>query len=337
MAFKIISFGTRDNEVPHFDALNKEGFEMTYKSENLTHDNIDLVKGFDGVLLRANNVADKQNLDQMAEWGIKYVFTRTVGYNHIDLDAAKANGQIVAYVPAYSPYAVADLAFGLGIMQNRNLAGAVASSEDGDFRPNPASFVPEFQSLTVGILGTGKIGLAEAKLWKGVGAKVLGYDPYPKDGIEDILTYASLEDLLKEADIVSLHVPYFKGSNDQFFAADQLKLMKSSAVLVNTARAEITDEEAIIAAVKAGDIKGFATDVISNERAYFGQVKPEALQEKGSIMAEFQALYPKVVVTPHIGSYTENALHDMISISYKNFENALNGNFEENFLVKPEA
>ncbi|MBS9338582.1 lactate dehydrogenase [Fructobacillus sp. M2-14] len=337
MAFKIISFGTRDNEISHFDALNKEGFELTYKAENLTHENIELVKGFDGVLLRANNVADKQNLDQMAEWGIKYVFTRTVGYNHIDLDAAKANGQIVAYVPAYSPYAVADLAFGLGIMQNRNLSGAVANSQEGDFRPNPASFVPEFQNLTVGIVGTGKIGLAEAKLWKGVGSKVLGYDPFPKDGIEDILTYASLEDLLKESDIVSLHVPYFKGTNDQFFAEKELKMMKSSAVLVNTARAEITDEEAIIEAVKNGEIKGFATDVISNERAYFGQVQPEAAKDSASIMAQFHALYPKIVLTPHIGSYTENALDDMISISYQNFKNAIDGNFEQNFLVSREA
>ncbi|MDF7637458.1 NAD(P)-dependent oxidoreductase [Leuconostocaceae bacterium ESL0958] len=336
MTFKIISFGTRDNEIAHFDALNHAGFELTYIKENLTHDNVALTKGHDGVLLRANNVADQQNLDQMAAYGIRYVFTRTVGYNHIDLAAAEANQQVVAYVPAYSPYAVADLAFGLGIMQNRALTTAAAASHDLDFRPNPASFVPEFQDLKVGIVGTGKIGLAEAKLWKGVQATVLGYDPYPKDGLEDLLTYQDLDSLLAEADIVSLHVPYFKGKNDAFFNADCLRKMKPSAVLVNTARAEITDEAAIVAALQENQLKAFATDVVSNERAYFGQVAPAAAKDADSIMAQLQALYPRVVVTPHIGSYTENALDDMISISYQNFENALAGLYDQNFLVKPE-
>lgn len=108
MTFKIAAYGVRENEIAYFNKLNKYDYELTLLADNLTHDNVDTAKGHDAVLIRANNIADAQNLATLAEYGIKYVFTRTVAYSHIDLAAAKANGQTVAYVPSYSPYAVGD-------------------------------------------------------------------------------------------------------------------------------------------------------------------------------------------------------------------------------------
>ncbi|CAH1856140.1 NAD(P)-dependent oxidoreductase [Convivina intestini] len=331
MSFKIIIFGVRDSEIELFQQLKPKSFELKLISDNLTHENVALTAGYDGVLLRANNLADAHNLNQMKSYGIHYIFTRTVGYNHIDLNQAKQNGQLIAYVPSYSPYAVADLAFSLGIMQSRLLPTAIANSAQGDFRINGASLTTEFQNMTIGIIGTGKIGQAEARLWQAVGARVLACDFHPKAELAGIVSYVPQADLLAQADVVSLHIPYTQGKNDNIFAQAELAQMKANAVLVNTSRAEITDEEAILDAVENHHIKAFATDVIKNEAAYFGK----KIGSVDGTVGRMQALYPRVVVTPHLGSFTSEALNDMITTSFSNFAHALAGDFDDNFLVKP--
>ncbi|CAH1852145.1 NAD(P)-dependent oxidoreductase [Convivina praedatoris] len=331
MSVKIIIFGVRDSEIELFQQLKPKNFKLKLISDNLTHENIVLTAGYDGVLLRANNLADAHNLNQMKAYGIRYIFTRTVGYNHIDLNQAQQNGQIVAYVPSYSPYAVADLAFSLGIMQSRLLPYTIRNTSQGDFRINGNYLTIEFQNMTVGIIGTGKIGRAEARLWQGVGAQVFAYDRHPKQELANVVSYVTQKELLKSSDIVSLHIPYIKGGNENFFGKGQLIQMKASAVLVNTSRAEITDEEAILDAVEDHQIKAFATDVIKNEAAYFG--KKIGLAD--GTVGRMQSLYPRVIVTPHLGSFTNEALNDMITTSFLNFEHALAGDFDDNFLVKP--
>ena len=331
MTFKITAYGVRENEIPFFNKLNKYDYELNLVSDNLSHDNIETANGSDGVLLRANNVADKQNLDQLNQWGVKYVFTRTVGYNHIDLETAKANGQYVAYVPGYSPNAVADLAFTLAQNIQRNTALAINNSSKGDFKVYPEEFATEMHDLTVGIIGTGRIGVAEAKLWNGTGAKVLGYDVFESDYAKENLKFVSQDELLAQSDIVSLHVPHFPGENDNFFNKDLISKMKDGSILVNTARAEITDEQAIIDAVKNNKLRGFATDVITREKDIFG--KDFNGEKTGyDIVDQMIDLYPKIIITPHLGSYTSAALSDMISISFDNFNDVLTNGKSDNLL-----
>lgn len=331
MSFKITAYGVRSNEVESFNKLNKYDFELNLLSENLAADNVQTAAGSDAVLLRGNNLADKRNLDRLNEMGIKYVFTRTVGYNHIDVSAAKANGQLVAYVPGYSPYSVAELAFTLGLTLQRNTALAAYRSSQKDFRVQPDEFATEIHDLTVGIIGTGRIGRDEAQLWQGANAKVIGYDLYPSKEAEKYLTYVDEKELLAKADIVSLHVPYFPNSNHHYFNDEYLNNMKDGAILVNTARAEITDVAAILNAVDKGKLKGFATDVIENESKIFGkEFQNEKLPDE--LIQKAVELFPKVLITPHIGSYTEEALKDMISISYDNFNDVLTTGKSKNLL-----
>jgi D-lactate dehydrogenase len=328
---KLTAYGVRQNEIKYFNDLNKYGYELNLIADNLSHDNIETAKGSDAVLLRANNVGDKQNLDQLNEWGIKYVFTRTVGYNHIDLEAAKANGQHVAYVPGYSPKAVAELAFTLAQEIQRGTALAIARAAKGDFKVYPDEFATELHEFTVGIIGTGRIGVAEAQLWNGTGAKVLGYDVFQSDYAKEHLEFVSQEELVAQADIVSLHVPHFPGQNDNFFNADLISKMKDGAILVNTARAEITDEQAIVDAVKAGKLRGFATDVITREKDVFG--KDFVGESTGhDVLDQMIDLYPRVILTPHLGSYTEQALIDMIAISYDNLNDVITTGESKNLL-----
>ncbi|WP_446001980.1 NAD(P)-dependent oxidoreductase [Weissella viridescens] len=331
MTFKIAVYGVRSNEVAYFNDLNKYDYTLTLISENLTHENVETAKGHDAVLLRANNVADKQNLDILNSYGIKYVFSRTVGIGHVDLSAAAANNQIVANVPGYSPRAVGELAFILGATQLRHVVQAADNTYKGDFVVAPELFATEIHDVTVGIFGTGSLGRAEAKLWHALGANVIAYDVYENEEAKEYLTYTSENEVLSQADLVSLHVPHIPGKNDQYFNVDYINQMKKGAILVNTARAEITDENAIIAAVKSGQLGGFATDVVSDERMVIGK-DFSGKSTPVPVVDEMRALYPKVLITPHIGSYTGEALTDMISISFDNFHDVLESGNSKNIV-----
>ncbi|BDR57967.1 NAD(P)-dependent oxidoreductase [Xylocopilactobacillus apicola] len=331
MTFKIVAYGVRENEKPYFVKLNKYNYELKLLPELLNHENIETAKGMDAVLLRANCIADAENLNLMKKWGIKYVFTRTVGYNHIDLAAAKANQQLVARVPSYSPHAVADLAFTLGLTLARHVSLASFNSYQKDFQVKPEEFSREIRDLTIGIVGTGRIGVVEANNYKTLGAKVLGYDVYQSDAAKEVVQFVEQGELFSQADIVSLHVPYFPGKNDRFINAELIAKMKPDAILVNTARAEIVDVDAVVSALKNQKIGGFATDVIDHEQDYLGQKVDEI---KDPTLRELTALYPRVIITPHIGSYTVEALKDMISISYDNFNEVLQSGTSQNLVIE---
>lgn len=318
--FKIVAYGVRDNEVAYFKNLNKYNYELKLVPEFLTHDNVETAKGMDGVLLRGNCVADETNLAKFNEWGIKYVMTRTVGFNHIDLNAIKKFGMKCARVPAYSPYAVAELAMTLGMMLYRHTAVATNNTFNGNYAIDPVTFSHEIHSSTVGIVGAGKIGATEASLYHGMGTNVLAYDPYPSDYAKQFVTFVDEDELLAKSDIVSIHTPYFPGENDDMVNAAFVGKMKKGAMLVNTARGQLVDYEAVLAALKADQLGGFATDVFKNEGELIGHKFDGALPQ--GVMQELRDLYPKVLITPHIGSYTQPALHDMIAVSYDNFDEA---------------
>lgn len=330
---KIICYGVRSNERPYFEKLNKYHFDLKLTEEYLNKNNADLAQGCDAVLLRGNCLADRKNLEYFAkDCGIKYVFTRTVGFNHIDLKAAQDFNIQVARVPNYSPYSVAELAMTLGMQMFRHTNLATTNSAHNEFKALPEMFSREIHTSTVGIVGAGKIGVTEAKLYKGMGTKVLAYDPYPSEAAKQYVEFCSLSELLKNSDIVSLHMPYFPGKNDKFVNKDFLKQMKSSAVLVNTARGELVDTQAVIDAIKNNEIEGYAADVVADEKAIIGKDFDSVDSIPDHEIQELIKLYPKVILTPHIGSFTEPALEGMISISFENFHDSLTTGTNKNII-----
>lgn len=191
--FKITAYGVRSNEVAYFNKLNTQHYELNLVEAMLNTENIIESKGSDGVLVRGNCLVDETAAAKFESWGIKYVFTRTVGFDHIDLQATKKHHIMVARVPSYSPYAVAELALTMGMSLFRHVNEAVEATVSGDLRVKPAYFSREVHSSTVGIVGAGRIGKAEAKLYAGMGAKVLAYDPYPDDSVRDYITFVDLQ------------------------------------------------------------------------------------------------------------------------------------------------
>lgn len=318
---KLICYGVRKVEKEFFEKLNKYNYELTLVEELLNDKNIDLIKGHEGVMLRANCPANKENLEKMKSYGVKYLLTRTVGYNHIDLDIAKELGFKVARVPKYSPNAISELVITFAMNLVRKGAYMAERSREKNFLVDEYMFSPEIRNLTVGVIGTGKIGFTTAKLFKGLGSKVLAYDVYENELAKEILEYVSLDELLKTSDIISIHCPYIKGENDKLINSEFIEKAKDKVVIINTARGELQDVNAIIKGIESGKILGFGTDVFSNEKEFFFKdMRGKEIDEK---VEKLLSLYPRVLVTPHIGSYTDEALTNMIEVSYDNLDEFL--------------
>ena len=335
MTIQIACYGVRPNEVAFFNNLNKYNFNLTLIEDLLTHDNIETAEHHEAVLLRGNCVADRQNIEKMAQYGVKYLFTRTVGFNHIDLEAASEYNMEVARVPSYSPNAIAELSLTLAMMLLRHTAYATMRTANKNFIVDSEMFSREIRNCTVGIIGTGKIGLTEAKLFKGLGAKVIGYDVFESDAAKEVLEFKDLDTLLAESDVVSMHVPYFPGQNDKMINADFLGKMQNDAILINTARGELQDDDAILAALEANELAGFGTDVFANEKdLFFKEFAPWEPLPSPTVQ-RLVDMYPRVLVTPHIGSNTDEALSNMIETSFDNFNDILTTGQTENNVPLP--
>lgn len=335
MSLKVVCYGVRPNEVEYFKKLNRYHFELLFVEELLTYDNVEAAAGMDAVILRGNCLADRKNIEKIAGYGVKYLFTRTVGYNHIDLEAAADYHLSVARVPSYSPNAIAELSLTLAMSLLRHTAYTTNRTAKKNFIVDRTMFSKEIRNCTVGILGTGKIGLTEAKLFKGLGANVLGYDIFKSEAAKAVVTFKELDDLLAESDIVSIHVPYFAGENDKFVNSDFVKKMKNGAILINTARGELQDNKAILEAVQSEKLSGFATDVFENESSIFFKKFDGKIDIPDPVVKALVELYPRVLVTPHIGSNTDEALLNMIETSYENLNDILTNGKTQNEVLLP--
>ena len=323
MGFKVTCYGVRKNEVEFFHKLNKYGYELNLVENLMSKENVEEAKGSDAVIVRGVCAANAENLETLSSYGIKYVFTRAAGINNIDLKTAEKLGIKVARVPGYSPNAIAELSLTLAMMLLRHTAYTVERTAKYDFRVTPTMFSKEIRNCKVGIIGVGKIGLTEAKLFKGLGAEVLGYDVYQSDEAKQTVKFLELDELLSQSDIVSLHMPYIAGKNDKFVNTEFISKMKTGAILINTARGELQSNEAVLDALKSNKLGGYGTDVFDNESKLFFKNHENGDQIHDQVVRQIIDFYPKVLVTPHIGSNTDEALSNMIETSFDNLNEIL--------------
>lgn len=321
---KLVCYGVRETEVPFFEEINKKfGYDIKLVLSGLNDENVKEAMGAEAIMVRGGCKADRQNLELLKAHGLQYVLTRTVGINHVDLEAVKDLGLKAARVPGYSPNAISELALSLAMMLLRHTAYTVNRTKDKNFTIDSFMFSKEIRNCTVAVLGAGRIGLTTAKLFKGLGARVIAYDVFQSDAAKEIVEFMELDQVLAEADIISVHMPYIQGVNERMINDEFIAKMKDNAILVNTSRGEVQDTEAIIRAIESGKLGGFGTDVLENEYdVFFKNLTGQALEDKTK--EKLISLYPKVLVTPHIGSYTDEALTNMIEYSYENLREYLN-------------
>ena len=317
---KVLFYGVREVEVPLFHELNKKfGYDLELIPDYLnSKETAEKAKGFECVVLRGNCFATKEVLDMYKEYGVKYLLTRTVGTNHIDVKYAKELGFKLAYVPFYSPNAIAELAVTHAMTLLRNIGHIRAAQFKGDFTWNKDLISKEIRSCTVGIIGTGRIGLTAATLFKGLGAKVIGFDEFRNPGADGILEYRdTVEALLEEADVVSLHLPLTDGTY-HMINKDRIKHMKDHAILVNTGRGGLVNIDDVVEALESGKIKGAALDVLECETLYVNQkIDPKKIE--GTVVETLMGM-DNVVLTGHFAFFTETAVDNMVSTALDNLK-----------------
>ena len=288
--------------------------EWVYFQVTLGPDTARLAQGCGAVCVFVNDCLDAATLQALHTLGIGAILLRCAGFNNVDMVTATRLGLFVARVPAYSPEAVAEHTLALIMTLNRHTHCAYNRVREGNFMLEGLLGVT-LHGRTVGIIGTGRIGLAAARILRGLGCTVLGCDPVPSPQFEGLGQLVSLEVLLAESDIVTLHCPLNEATH-HLINARSLALMKPGAMLINTSRGALVDTQAVVHALKSRHLGHLAIDVYEQESELFFR------DHSGKIIDDelFQRLmsFPNVLVTGHQGFFTIEALREIAQITVDN-------------------
>jgi len=268
------------------------------------------------------SIIDKAVLESLPD--LKIVATRSTGYDHVDLEAARARGVAVCNVPSYGENTVAEHTFGLILAVTRNIHKAHFKVTHRDFSLEGLEGM-DIAGKTLGVVGTGRIGLHVIKIARGFGMKVLAYDIRQEPILAEVLNfqYVPFDELLRESDIVTLHAPYNKQTH-HMMNVDTLAKMKVGAILINTARGGLVDTLALVAALDAGQLSGAGLDVLEGEQLLREErqilAHHDVPQETLRTLLDSSILIrrPDVVVTPHIAFFSREAQRRILDTTIEN-------------------
>lgn len=319
---RITFFDAKSYDTESFDAIkaNYPDLELEYWEAELNPKTAAYVTDSEAVCAFVNANAGADTLRVLASRGVKLLLMRCAGYNNVDLEEATANGIKVMRVPGYSPEAVAELAMTLASAVNRHIHKAYIRVRENNFSLQGLTG-KNFYGKTAGIIGTGKIGAAMARICRGYGMRVLGYDKYPNKSL-DFVEYVSLEQLLRESDLISLHCPLMKETYHMIniFTINQ---MKDGVILVNTSRGGLIDTNDLIQGIRERKFSGVGLDVYEEEKDNVFENHEDDIMMH-SVTSRLLS-FPNVIVTSHQGFFTEEALAAIAETTLGNAEAYLKG------------
>lgn len=320
---KIAFFSVRDDEYDFVHQFaDKYQIDISINRNALTIDNVHECKDAQAVSIMTTKT-DEQIIKKLHEYGVNYISTRTIGFDHIDLKACEKYG-IHAGNVSYSLSSVAEYTIMMILMSLRNMKLIVERFSTQDFSLNNIRG-KELTHLTVGIVGTGKIGQEVIRLLSGFSCHIIAYDVYPQESLKDIVEYVDLETLYKRSDIISLHAPNVDETY-HMVNKDSIRIMKNDVIIINTARGTLIQTDDLIEAIENQKIGYAALDVVENEsHLYYKEFKNEVINHRQlAILRSF----PNVLLTPHTAFFTNQAVSDMVEYSimsskatYENQEN----------------
>ncbi len=325
---KVLFYAAKVYDQKSFDPVleNFPGIEIDYIEHELEPMTAALAKGYDAVCAFVSADVGAKTLEVFKECGVKVVLMRCAGYNNVDTEKAKELGIIVKRVPGYSPEAVAELAMGLALAVNRRLYKAYNKVRENDYTLRGLRGV-NFYQKTAGIVGTGKIGAAMARICHGFGMKVIAYDVYENPSLKEFVEYVSLDELLSRSDLISLHCPLLD-STYHMINLESIKKMKDGVILVNTSRGALVDTKELIEGIRLNKFLGVGLDVYEEETGNVYQDRSDDIMEH-SVTARLLA-FPNVMITSHQGFYTMEALAAIAETTLQNLKDAENGVKNEN-------
>jgi D-lactate dehydrogenase len=329
---KIIFFEATKVEQDFFSQVFS-GVDISFYAEKLNEKNINKALDAEIISVFTNSVIDKNIIDSLPN--LKLINTSSTGFDHIDYKYAKTKGILVSSVPVYGSQTVAEFTFALLLTLSRRVYWGYHQLREGTSFDLSQLEGFDLEGKTLGVIGTGKIGQNVVRIAKGFKMKVIATDPYPKDELakEFGFEYVSLDNLLSQADIVTVHVPYMPETHHLINSTNLAKI-KKGAVLINTARGEIVETEGLLTALGDGRVKAAALDVLEGER----DLKEEGVvvsavgptierMEKMRKLVEDHILIdlPNVIVTPHMAFFTKEAVGRIMQTTSDNIKNFIAG------------
>lgn len=314
---KIYAYGIRKDEEPYLNEWAKNHADVTvdYTAELLTPETAAQAAGADGVVVYQQLDYTAETLQALADQGVTKMSLRNVGVDNIDMAKAKELGFEITNVPVYSPNAIAEHAAiqtARILRQSKKLDEKI---ENGDLRWAP-TIGREVRDQVVGVVGTGHIGQVFMQIMEGFGAKVIAYDIFRNPELEKKGYYVdSLDDLYKQADVISLHVPDVP-ANVHMINDKSIAKMKQDVVIVNVSRGPLVDTDAVIRGLDSGKVFGYAMDVYEGEVGVFNE-DWEGKEFPDARLADLIAR-PNVLVTPHTAFYTTHAVRNMVVKAFDN-------------------
>lgn len=320
---KVAVFSTKYYERAYLNQFNSDGkHQLTFFDTSLNVNTTNLALGFEAVCILLNDIIDKETLIKLAKIGIKLIDLRSAGYDNIDIEAAITNHITVMRVPAYSPQAIAELAVALILTLNRKTHKAYNRVRENNFSiKNLMGF--NLYGKTVGVIGTGKIGATFCGIMQGFGCKVIAYDIKESDELKEKgIQYKPFEELLNSSDIISIHCPLTPDTH-HLFDENAFSKMKNGMMLINTGRGAIINTSHAIEALKSRQIGYLGIDVYEGEEKLFFQDLSETIIQDDVI--ERLMSFNNVLITPHEGFFTSEAVEQIALTTIQNFTDFENG------------
>lgn len=312
---KILFYGTKNYDERFFSRILPDfpGIEMKFIEANIYEETASLARGYDAICAFVNADLSAPVVKALGREGIQLILMRCAGYNNVDLPAAKECGIAVLRVPGYSPEAVAEHAMALALTANRHTHKAYIKCRENNFALNGLMGINLYQK-TAGIIGTGRIGQAMARICRGFGMKVIAYDLYPCKDL-DFVTYVSLDQLLRESDLISLHCPLTEGTK-HMINEESIEKMKDGVILVNTSRGGLIKTEDLIAGIRDHKFFAVGLDVYEEETDFVYEDMSERILQSSTIQRLLS--FPNVTMTSHQGFFTEEALSNIAETTLEN-------------------
>lgn len=313
---KIAFFSCHPYEQPFLEAANfGQRHQLTFLPQVLTPETVQLAAGHDAICVFVNDQLTAPTLHQLASLGIRLVALRCTGYNQVDVQTAQHLGIRVLRVPTYSPHSVAEHAVALLMSLNRKTYLAYQRTKTNNFTLDGLVGF-DLYGKRVGVVGTGKIGTAFARIMLGFGCRVLAYDKAHSAVLQQLgVEYLPLPDLLAEADVLSLHCPLTPETH-HLIGADALSRMKPGAYLINTGRGGLMDTPAVLAALNSGHLGALGMDVYELEDDFFFADWSERVMPDANLNTLTHL--PNVLVTSHQGFLTHEALEQIANTTLNN-------------------
>lgn len=296
--------------------------KFTFLEPRLDAQTAPLAAGHEAVLIFVNDLADRTVLEKLAAGGTRFLATRSAGFNQIDREAARELGISLAYVPAYSPNAVAEFTIGLILTLGRHIHEGHNRVRRADFNLEGLCGF-ELRDMTVGVCGTGRIGTEVVKLLSGFGCKIIAYDDDPNEEVTLRASYVDTrEELFRYSDIITLHVPLMP-STFHLIDKEALEMMKKGVFLINTSRGGLIDTPAVVDALKTRKVGFLAIDVYEEEASLFFEDHSSDIINDDTFARLLT--FPNVIVTGHQAFLTDHALRNIAETTVGNLTGFASG------------